>query len=407
MNRGSTDTVAVESGPLPSTGDPESHIVGGPGERAGDGERRSDPPQFLVRAAGWSWRLLVVGAAILFVGWVVIQVRVVVIPAFVALLIAALLTPAVELLDRRMPRLLATWITLLAAVGLLGLLGWLLQAPIRDALDDLAASWDATVTDIESWLRTGPLSLTQERIDSLHDRVAGAGDGLLSGLADSPASTTRRAVDVIGGFFLAIVLTFFFLKDGPQMWTWGVRRVRPVRRQSVDVGGQAAFRALQGWIRGVAITGVADAALIGAALIILGVPAAVPLIVLTFFGAFFPIVGATVAGALATLIALTTQGPRTAVIVAVVVLVVQQVEGDVLLPVVMKRQVSLHPAVVLLVLALGGALGGIVGALIAVPMTAAGAAATRAVRNLSGECADDAAGDQPASEEQPARPPDC
>lgn len=380
MNRAHTETVDDESDLwLPSDHD-SGDVLSAGRDKPVDGERRGDVPQYLVRAAGWSWRLLAVGAAVLFVGWVIIQVRVVVVPAFVALLLAALLSPAVDLLDRWMPRLLATWVTLLTGIALLGVLGWLLQAPIRDAMDDLAASWDTTVVDVEDWLRTGPLSLSQERIDSLYDRAAEARDQAWSGIADSPGSTARRAVDVVGGFFLAIVLTFFFLKDGRQMWSWGLGHVRRVRRSSVDAGGRAAFGAFQGWIRGVAITGVADAALIGGALIILGVPAAIPLTIITFFAAFFPIVGATVAGALATLIALATEGPGTAVIVAIVVLVVQQVEGDVLLPVVMKRQVSLHPAVVLLALGLGGALGGIVGAVIAVPLTAAAAAAARAVR---------------------------
>jgi len=348
-------------------------------------ERRSDVPEFLVRATGWSWRLLVVGAAVVFFGWALVQVRVVVIPAFVAFVLAALLAPAVDRLDRWMPRIVATWITMLVALGLLALLAWLLQAPIRDATDDLASSWDATVADIENWLRTGPLSMSEERIDELQERIDESRGQLLSGIFDSPGSAARRVIDVVGGTFLAVVLTFFFLKDGRAMWAWGLDHIRRSRRSSVDAGGRAAFAALQGWIRGIAITGAVDALLIGSALVILDVPAAIPLTVITFFAAFFPIVGATVAGALATLIALATNGVQTAVIVALVVLVVQQVEGDVLLPIVMKRQVRLHPAVVLLALALGGALGGIVGAVIAVPLTAAGAAATRALRLASAD----------------------
>jgi putative heme transporter len=370
-----TETVGTE------TTDRSDAIDGQPNRTLADRERPFDVPPVLERAAAWGWRLLVVGAAILFIGWALVQVRVVVIPAFVAVLLAALLTPAVDLFDRWMPRILATWVTLLSVIVLGATLVWLLQAPIRDSVDDLVASWDTAVVDLEDWLQEEPLSLSEERVDELRERVEQASTRAASGLFESPGSAARHAAEVIGGIFLAAALTFFLLKDGRSIWAWTLDHVRPSRQSSVDVGGRAAFRAFQGWIRGVAITGLVDAVIIGGALIILGVPAALPLTVITFFAAFFPIIGATLAGALATLIALATEGTRTAVIVAIVVVVVQQIEGDVVLPVVMRRQVSLHPAVVLLALAVGGVLGGVIGALVAVPLTAAGAAATRAIRS--------------------------
>ena len=117
-------------------------------------------------------------------------------------------------------------------------------------------------------------------------------------------------------------------------------------------------------------------------MLIMGVPAAVPIAVLTFVASFFPIIGATLAGALAVAIALTSKGVVAAIILGLVVLAVQQIEGDVILPVVMRRQVSLHPIVILLVLAIGGALGGILGALVAVPLTASASAAIRAASGL-------------------------
>jgi len=133
----------------------------------------------------------------------------------------------------------------------------------------------------------------------------------------------------------------------------------------------------------VAITGVVDGTLIGGAMLVLGVPAAIPLAVLTVLASFFPIVGATVAGALAVAIALSSQGVVIAIVLAVVVLVVQQVEGDVILPLVMRRQVSLHPIVILVSLAVGGAVGGLLGALVAVPLTASVNAAVGAAAALS------------------------
>lgn len=338
-------------------------------------------PRVLQAGASWGWRFLVVVAAVLVVGWLLVQLRVVLIPVFVALVFAALLTPVVDLLDRRVPRLLAVWTVVLTGLAAAAGLVYLLQAPVRRAIDDLTTSWGSARDDIEDWLRTGPLGLDQSQVETLSDRVESAWRQFTTGIYSGGADTARMAAEVLGGIFLAFVLTFFFLKDGRAMWQWTIGHVSPLRRGALDRGGCAAFGALQGWIRGVAITGAVDGFLIGAALLVLGVPAAIPLAVITFFASFFPIVGATLAGALAAAIALATEGPGTALIVAIVVLIVQQIEGDVLLPVVMYRQVSLHPVVVLLALAVGGAIGGIVGAIVSVPVTAAISAAVAAARS--------------------------
>ncbi len=350
--------------------------------RTDEGTRsRAAVPRVLEVGSAWGWRFLVVVSALLASGWLLVQLRVVLIPVFVALILAALLQPVVDLVDRWMPRLLAVWVVLLSVVAGLTLLIYLLQAPVRDAVEELSSSWSSAQTEIEDWLRTGPIGLDQSQVDSLVERAETAARQFRNGLFSGSAGSARMAAEVAGGFFLTIVLTFFFVKDGRSMWRWAVDRIHPTRRQVLDRGGAAAFGALQGWIRGVAITGAVDGLLIGVALYVLGVEAALPLAVITFFAAFFPIVGATLAGALAAGVALATQGPQTALIVAGVVLVVQQVEGDVLLPIVMYRQVALHPVVVLLALAVGSAIGGILGAIVSVPLTASVTAAVAAARN--------------------------
>jgi putative heme transporter len=345
---------------------------------------RASVPRFLDEGARWAWRFLVVAAAVAVLVWLTARLTVVIIPIAVALVLAALLAPVVELLARRLPRLLSTWIVLLTAIALLVGLGFVLSAPIADAVGNISDELDTVVTDLEEWLQDGPLGLSADTVDSLSESIADAADRAGSGLLDSPASTVRRVVEVVGGFFLMVVLLFFFLKDGPQLWSWVLDRVRPVRRPTVDASGRAAISSLQGWIRGVAITGVVDGTLIGAAMLILGVPAALPVAVLTVGASFFPIIGATLAGALAVAIALTSEGLVTAIILGFVVLAVQQIEGDVILPVVMRRQVALHPIVILVSLAVGGALGGILGALVAVPLTASVSAAIRAASGLAG-----------------------
>lgn len=341
---------------------------------------RAAVPRFLEIGASWAWRLVAVIAAAAAFVWMVARLRVVVVPLLVAAILAALLAPMVDLLDRVMPRLLAVWATMLGLVGGLVGLGYLLRSPVTDAVGNLRDQWQTALGDIEDWLVDGPLGIERARVDSLFTNVGDAASRYASGWFDDPADVARLATDVVTGILLAIVLTFFMLKDGRTMWGWSLDRLHPSRRTTVDAAGNAAFEAIQGWIRGVAITGVVDGVLIGLALIVLGVPGAVPLAVITFFAAFVPIIGATLAGALATAVALTTQGVGTAVIVAIVVLVVQQVEGDVLLPIVMYRQVSLHPVVVLVALAVGAAVAGVVGAVVAVPITASSVAAVAAAK---------------------------
>jgi predicted PurR-regulated permease PerM len=343
---------------------------------------RATVPRFLDDGARWAWRFLVVAAAVVVIVWLTARLTVVIIPVAVALVAAALVSPLVELLARRVPRLLATWIVLLFAVAALVGIGFLLSSSIAGAFDDVAGEFDNAIDEIERWLQEGPLGLSANDVDSLSESIADVADRAGSGLLDEPASTVRLAAEIVGGIFLMAVVLFFFLKDGPTMWSWALERIRPVRRPTVDASGRAAISALQGWIRGVAITGVVDGVLIGGAMLALGVPAAVPIAVLTLIASFFPIVGATLAGALAVAIALTSQGLATAIILGVVVLAVQQIEGDVILPVVMRRQVSLHPIVILVSLAVGGALGGILGALVAVPLTASVSAAIRAAAEL-------------------------
>ncbi len=339
-------------------------------------------PKFLVVGAQWAWRGLVVAAALYVLLRVASMLRFVVIPIFLAVIVSALLGPVVRWLSKFMPRLLATWSVVLSTGLSVGALLLLASGPIVDSVRDLSGRSEEALERIRDWLRDGPIGLSDNDVDKLFDRASEAVRAGASGFTESPTSTALFAAEIVGASFLSLVLGFFFLKDGPEMWSWFLGRVRSARREPLDAAGRAAISALQGWVRGTAMTGLVDGVIIGAALWVLGVPAVLPLALLTFFGAFFPIVGATIAGALAAGVALADSGPQTALIVIVVVLVVQQVEGDLLLPLIMYRQVSLHPAVILLALAIGAAVGGIVGALVSVPLTAAITAAVSAVRDL-------------------------
>ncbi len=333
-------------------------------------------PPWLHRWSSWTARLLVIGVGILVALWIVSVLRVVFVPALIGLLLAALSSPLTTFLTaRRVPRILAAWSTVLLVFGVLGGVGHLVSSSVGAELSE-GTDWNEVYDRSREWLRDGPFGLTDAEID---DARQGAQDALIGGIRSIGIARAMVALEVIGGAFLSIVLFFFFLKDGPSMWSWVVGRFEPQRAGSIDAGGRAAFSALKAYTRGVAITGVVDAVLIGIALWVIGVPLVIPLAILTFFAAFFPIVGATLTGALSTVVALVANGPRDAILIALATLVIQQVEGDVVLPIVMRHQVRLHPAVILVVLGIGGALAGIVGAFVAVPIAAMINAAASAI----------------------------
>ena len=164
-----------------------------------------------------------------------------------------------------------------------------------------------------------------------------------------------------------MLLTFFFLKDGVAMWDWLMEFVGSAAARRWDELGERVFTALGGYVRGIALVGLVDAVLIGIALLIIGVPLVVPLMILTFFGAFLPLIGAFLAGLAAVLIALVSNGAVAALIVLGCIILVQQIEGHLLYPLLMGRTVNLHPAVIIIALGIGGILAGIIGVFLAVP----------------------------------------
>src|SRR5919199_1958725 len=174
--------------------------------------------------------------------------------------------------------------------------------------------------------------------------------------------------EVITGLIVAVLLTFFFLKDGERMWRWVLRLVRERSRRDADELGTRVYTALAGYVRGIAMVGLVDAILIATGLLIIGVPLVVPLAVITFFAAFVPLIGAFIAGLLAVLVGLVSGGIVDALLVLAGVVAVQQVEGHLLYPLLMSRAVHLHPAVIVVALGAGGILAGIIGVFLAVPV---------------------------------------
>ena len=334
---------------------------------------------WLERSASWVWRGLVIVAGLYVAARVFGALRIVLVPVFIAALLTAAISPAVRFLRRlglqQAPSAAIVFVTSLAlAAGILVGIGSLIGGELQEA------EWNAVREDVETWLMDGPAGLSEQEIDDLEDRITGRVAG---GLGQVSFDRVQLISSLTGATLLTVVLFFFFLKDAEQMWRWIVARVRPVRRPALDEAGRSAAEALAGYMRGVAIAGLADGVSIAVAMALVGVPLAAPIGVLTAFAAFLPVVGAIFAGAVAVLVALVFNGPQDAFIIGLAALAVQQIEGNVLVPYVMGRQVSLHPAAVLVALAIGGAAAGIAGAFLAVPLLAMTVAALGAARSVA------------------------
>jgi len=338
-----------------------------------DRETDGDPavPRGLRVSAAWAWRLLILAGAGYVLILVIARTQLVLVPVAVAILLAALLQPLAGALVRRgTPRALAAALVLVGGLIGIGLLVWLVVNQFRNGLGDLTNQVSGGLDEIQNWLITGPLQLSQEQIDnafaSAREALSNNRETLTSG-AIGAATTVGH---VLTGLLLALFATFFFLKDGDRIWAWVVRLFPRGARARADGAGQRAWRTLVSYIRATLAVAFVDAVGIGIGAAVLGVPLALPLAVIVFLGAFIPIVGATASGLIAVLVALVAKGPVTALILLGVVLLVQQVEGHVLQPLLLGRAVKVHPLAVVFAIATGVLLAGIVGALVAVPIVA-------------------------------------
>ncbi len=323
----------------------------------------------LGRAAVRSAQALLVLALVVALVFAAVQLRLVVVPLLIAALLAAAASPLVGWLARRgLPRPLAMWATLLSGLTVLGGLGWLVGSAVRDEWDELRTGATEGFEKLQGYLTDRGFDEAQ-----IADARASLGEFLAGPEARAGAITGAALVaEILVGLFLGLVLLYFLLKDGERIWTF-LRDFLPERHgHRYDLVAERSVAVLGGYVRGTAVIAVVDAVLIGIALAILGVPLALPLAVLVFLGAFVPLLGATVAGALAALVALVSNGPVTALIVLAVVVAVNQIEGDVLAPIVLGRSVSLHPLAILLALSAGTVVAGIVGAILSVPLAAVG-----------------------------------
>lgn len=337
----------------------------------GDADREVKVPLALAGAAAWSWRILVVSATLVLLVIVLIQLYVVVVPVVLALFLASALEPPVAWLRaRRWPPSLAAATVFLGSLAILVLLMTWIGSSVAGQFADVGDRLDEAVIDAKTWLQGEPFELTAERVEQLEvdlrDTIRGAGGGF----AKQAASRARLAGEVFGGFVLLLFTLFFLLKDGNRMADWMRRRIPAPHRDDAAALASRARSIMRQYLTATALTGLIDGVLIAIALIILGVPLVVPLAVLTFLGGFIPLIGATVAGVVAAVVALVTKGVVVALLVVAATIVVQQIEGNLLQPLILERAVRLHPLVTVWAVGAGLIVGGLLGAFLAVPLVA-------------------------------------
>lgn len=346
--------------------------------------RPVEVPDGLVRLASWTWRLLVVTAGVVVVVHVLIQVRLVFLPVFVALLLVTVMMPVADRLrSRGLPNLVATWIAFFGFFAVIVGLFWLIVPTIADEFGELGPTLADGIDRIERWLIDGPLGVDRRQIAEAKDRLGNS----LTDTASTQriVSGARLAFEVVAGAILSIVVSFFILKDGHEIQRWTLDHLAEDRRDLARRVGRTVWATLGGYVRGAAMLGVVEAVVIGAAMFATGAAVVLPVMTLVFFGAFFPFLGAIVTGIIAVLVTLVTSGVPDAVVVAAVVVAVQQLDNDVLAPFIFGKAVKLHPLVVILALTSGATVAGLAGAFLSVPIVAVIVNVTSTVRAQANE----------------------
>jgi predicted PurR-regulated permease PerM len=334
--------------------------------------RDDDSVEPIVRkTAAWAWRLLVILTALVALLWVLKRLEIIVVPVLLALMLSALLVPAVDSLDRRgAPRGGAVALVLLGGFAILGGILSFVVTQFVVGLPDLVNQVTRSIDSTRNWLIHGPLHLSRQQIDNAGNAAIQALQNNQAKLTSGALSTAATITEIVTAALLALFTLIFFLYGGRNIWEY-VTKIVPVNaRERVRAAGRAGYGSLIGYVRATFLVALVDAAGVGTGLAIMGVPLALPLASLVFLGAFIPLVGAVVSGFLAVVVALLAKGFVYAMITLGVIIGVNQLEAHVLQPLVMGRAVSIHPLAVVLAISSGGVLAGIVGALLAVPTVA-------------------------------------
>jgi predicted PurR-regulated permease PerM len=360
-------------------GQPEQARAGVPDRRETTAEHNR-VPGWLQTGAAWSWRLLLLAAAIYLAARILGVLYIVVVPCVAALLLTALLQPLTGRLRRAgLPALAATWVTLLIAAAVLGGLVMLVANRVSADYPALVDETRHTITQIESLLAGPPFHVKSNSVQNFLNNIPGYLSKHKALVEGTVLTGGRIAAEFFGGLVLMLFVMFFLIKDGERIWAWLIGALRTDTAERVNRAGHAAWLAVVYYMRGTVAVAAIHAIVVGVVLSVMGVPLAFPLAVLVFVAAFVPLVGLLAAGALAILVTLAAKGWVDAVILLGILIIEDQLEAHLLQPQVVGRVIRLHPLAVILALAVGGVLAGIAGAVVAVPIVAV---ITRAVPEL-------------------------
>lgn len=349
-----------------------------PHGRPSGGESRV--PDALRTAAAYAWRIIAVGVVVRVAFSVLGQFHRIAVAVFLGLVITAVLRPVAGLLARFMPRPLAVAAALIGGIvlvlGGLALVGEI----VADQRRGLEKEFVAGVDRIERQLEDPPFRLPPDAFDDLQSRVGKLLSSHRSTLISTALSGASRLVEVLTVLALALFCAVFFTHSGDRQWQWLCDQLPVAARRRFTIGGTAAWRTFTGYTHGILLVAGLNAVLVGIALFVLGVPLAVPLALLEFVAAFIPLIGSPIALAVAAVVALASKGPLIALLVVALIVVIGQIEGHLLHPIVMSWAVRLHPVVVALAVVGGAVAAGVIGAVVAVPLVAVGWSVYQALR---------------------------
>jgi putative heme transporter len=326
----------------------------------------------VARVGAYSWWLIGAGIVLLAVLWLMARLWVLVLAAAVAVLLSRALDPPARYLRARgLPRALVAASVLLGFILALAGIVALLAPSIANEFDDLGPTIEDAIDDVENWLvEDSPFDVSRRDVRDFRDQADERVGDLIRSQSGTLISGTILVFEVFAGIVLALVTTFFILKDGDRFGQWFVARFPHRRRDLATRLGARAWRTLGGYLRGSATLGLIEGVIIGTTVWLVGGSLAVPVGVITFFAAFIPFAGALIAGVISVLVTLVTAGFGGAVVVAIVALVVQQLDNDLLAPWVFGKNLELHPLIVLVAITAGGTLFGAFGAFLGVPVSA-------------------------------------
>jgi predicted PurR-regulated permease PerM len=328
-------------------------------------------PPTLVRASGITWRILILLAGLVVIGYVLNIIFPVVLAFFLSLLVTALAEPVMRLFARIMPKVLAMILSLLLIItAIVTILFIVIRSTIAES-SKLVSSLQSGLTEIRSWLKDGPLGMTDQSVNNLISQAESWGSTAAKGALSAAAGELGNLGTVIIGGSVFIFGVIFFLLTPDRIWNWVIGWLPATSKTPVDVSGRIVWHSISGYTKGIVVIALADATLVFIGLTILQVPLAPALAAVVFLGAFIPVIGAPIATFFAAVVALAERGPIIALLVIVLTVIVGSADGHILQPLVMGKAVNLHPLAIIFAIAAGSIALGIVGALVAVPVAAA------------------------------------